>query len=201
MSIKKIQFLVSNTELSKLPAPNKPEYAFVGRSNVGKSSLINMLANSKKLAKTSGTPGKTQTINHFLVDDSWYLVDLPGYGYAKVSKTKRRAWMGFTKDYLVNRENLYCVFVLIDARHEPLSNDLEFVYNLGINQVPFALIFTKIDKISRKKLDEHVTAFKEKFLMHFEFVPDVFYTSAISREGRDELLHFIKTVTEQNPIA
>lgn len=201
MTIKTIRFLASNTKLSKLPAPDKPEYAFIGRSNVGKSSLINMLAHNGKLAKTSGKPGKTQTINHYLVNEKWYLVDLPGYGYAQVSKEKRRSWLGFSKDYLLKRSNLYCVFVLIDSRHPPQSNDLNFTLELGKQGVPFVLVFTKTDKISHQKLETNGKAFKEKFLKHFEFMPDVFYTSALSQQGRAEILQFIASVSQQNPIA
>lgn len=201
MQIKTIEFLGSNTELQKLPKPLKPEYAFVGRSNVGKSSLINMLAATTKLAKTSGKPGRTQTINHYLVNNRWYLVDLPGYGYAQAPKTKRREWIGFTKDYLVNRENLYCVFVLIDSRHPPKSNDLDFVYQLGIHQVPFALVFTKTDKTTGTRMQENKAAFKEKMLRHFTHLPDIFTTSAKTGAGKEALLEFIDTVNQENPIA
>lgn len=201
MHIKQIQFISSNTSLAKLPASNRPEYAFVGRSNVGKSSLINMLAHTKKLAKTSGQPGKTQTINHYLVDESWYLVDLPGYGYAQAAKEKRRQWVGFTREYLIKRPNLYCVFVLIDARHKPHSNDLDFVYQLGINQVPFALVFTKTDKVSATALSANVDAFREKMLRNFESLPEVFYTSAVKGTGKEALLTYITEITANNPIA
>ncbi len=169
-----------------------PEYAFIGRSNVGKSSLINMLVNNNKLAKTSGKPGKTQLINHFIINDNWYLVDLPGYGYAKVSKKDRRVWSGFIKDYIMKRENLMNLFVLIDSRHEPQKNDLEFMENLGINGIPFAMIFTKIDKLSQTQLKKNIENYKKKMLETWEFLPPVFLSSANDKRGKEDILNFIE---------
>lgn len=191
MIIKSADFICSNTQISKLPPPVKPEYAFIGRSNVGKSSLINMLTNKKGLAKTSQTPGKTQLINHFLINDSWYIVDLPGYGYARVSKTKKADWNKFIQTYLDKRESLQCVMVLIDSRLEPQKIDLEFCNWLGEKGLSFVLVFTKADKQSNVKTDQNVALFKKGLMATFEEFPSYFITSAELQTGRDELLNFI----------
>lgn len=185
---------MSNTKVELCPAPTKPEYAFIGRSNVGKSSLINMLTEQKGLAKTSSSPGKTQLINHFLINDTWYLVDLPGYGYAKVSKESRESWRRMINYYLNHRENLTCVFVLIDSRHEPMQQDLEFLEYLGKAGVPFVIVFTKTDKQSATKTDSTIAAYKRKLLETWEELPQIFSTSAVKRGGRDEILNYIDEV-------
>jgi GTP-binding protein len=196
MQIRDAVFVKSSTEVSKCPPPTVPEFAFIGRSNVGKSSLINMLVQKKGLAKTSGRPGKTQTINHFLVTTSgpqWMLVDLPGYGYAKTAKSNRTTWAAFIRNYLLKRENLHCVFALIDARLEPQTLDIEFIVQLGEWQVPFAIAFTKADKLKPQALQRNVEVFCEKVLEHFTELPHVFVTSATDRTGRDNLLQFVNT--------
>ena len=197
MVIKTIEFIQSVDHWKKCPDLPYPEYAFIGRSNVGKSSLVNMLANRKSLAKTSSKPGKTQTINHYLVNGKWYLVDLPGYGYATISKTMREMWVRMIEDYLINRETLQLVFVLIDARHEPLDNDINFINNLGELGVPYALIFTKIDKISKNKLHENVNKFLEKLKETWEELPPYFMTSATEAIGREEVLEYIESLNGQ----
>ena len=194
MIVKTAEFLCSNTQVSKLPPQVKPEYAFIGRSNVGKSSLINMLVNKHGLAKTSQTPGKTQLINHFLVNEAWYIVDLPGYGYAKISKSKKEDWNKFIRTYLDKRESLQCVFVLIDSRLEPQKIDLEFCNWLGEKSIPFALIFTKADKQSNVKTDQNVSKFKKALLDTFEEMPTIFITSAELQSGRDEVLNYVGSV-------
>jgi len=191
MIIKSAEFQCSNTRTDKLPPAVLPEYAFIGRSNVGKSSLINMLVQKKGLAKTSQTPGKTQLINHFLINENWQLVDLPGYGYAKTSRSNRAVWQKFIGFYLRNRENLQCVFVLIDSRLEPQKIDVEFCSWLGENGLPFQLIFTKADKQSRVKTDQAVAKFRKELLGIFEEVPQHYITSAETQDGRDEILKFI----------
>ena len=196
MIIKSAEFICSNTQISKLPPPIKPEYAFIGRSNVGKSSLINMLTAKKGLAKTSQTPGKTQLINHFLINDSWYIVDLPGYGYAKASKSKKADWSKFLHSYLDKRESLQCVMVLIDSRLEPQKIDLEFCNWLGEKGLAFVLVFTKADKQSRVKTDQHVALFKKILLASFDEIPRYFITSAELATGRDEVLNFINSVNQ-----
>ena len=192
MQVKSAEFLKSSAETSQCPDTGLPEYAFIGRSNVGKSSLINMLTDRKGLAKISGTPGKTQLINHFIIDDSWYLVDLPGYGYAKVSKKLRKEFNKIITDYLNNRQSLVCVFMLIDSRHEPLKNDLEFINWLGENEVPFVLTFTKVDKLSSSQLNRNLQVYKSKLLLEWETLPKIISTSATSRIGKDEILNFIE---------
>lgn len=194
MKIKSAKFIISNTDVSKCPAERIPEYAFIGRSNVGKSSLINVLTDHKKLAKTSGKPGKTQLINHFKINDEWFLVDLPGYGYAQVSKTKRQSFQKFIKDYFLNREQLVCSFVLIDSRHEPQKIDLEFMEFLGENRIPFCIIFTKSDKLGRTKLEQNINNYKNKILKTWEVVPTHFITSSESGLGKEEVLTFIEGV-------
>lgn len=196
MIIKSASFVVSNTKVSALPLPVMPEYAFIGRSNVGKSSLINMLVNQQGLAKTSQKPGKTQLINHFLVNEKWYIVDLPGYGYARVSKTSREKWEKFIRNYLTKRESLQCVFVLIDSRLEPQKIDLEFCAWLGEYQIPFALVYTKADKQSGPKTDQNASKFNKALLGWFEEVPPFFITSAEKAQGREKLLQFIDQVNQ-----
>lgn len=191
MNIKSAEFIISNTDLNKCPKPDKPEFAFIGRSNVGKSSLINLLTQRKDLAKTSGKPGKTQTINHFLVDKEWYLVDLPGYGYAGVSRTARKGWGKMIETYLLNRENLYCIFVLVDARHEPQKKDIEFITWLGEKQLPLCIILTKADKLSRVDLAKSERQYKKKLLESWEELPPLFTTSAEKKIGREDVLDFI----------
>lgn len=190
--IKSARFISSFVDLDKLPKSNKPEYAFIGRSNVGKSSLINMLCSLKKLAKVSGTPGKTRTINHFLINDEWYLVDLPGYGYAKTSKTERNKWNGFTYDYLKKREQLSCTMVLIDSRLEPQKIDLEFMEWLGLNNLAFAMVFTKADKLGKTELQKNIAAYKRRMLEDWEELPPLIITSAEKETGKEELLSFIE---------
>ena len=187
-------FLKSSTLLEQCPTPDRPEFAFIGRSNVGKSSLINMLVNKKNLAKTSATPGKTRLINHFDITSnrgSWYLVDLPGYGYAKISRSEREKWETMIDQYMSDRENLLCTFVLIDVRHEPQKIDLEFCLKLGQEGMPFALVFTKADKEKPGAVERNVNAFCDKLLEHFAELPNVFVTSATERTGRERLLGFI----------
>lgn len=191
MEIESAKFVMSNTELDKLPKPVLPEYAFIGRSNVGKSSLINMLCNRNKLAKISSTPGKTQLINHFLINEKWYLVDLPGYGYAKVSKKDRAKWKGFTYEYLKKRTNLMGVFVLVDSRIPAQKIDLEFMEWLAINQIPFAMIFTKIDKRASRDMNKQLTAYQKEMLKDWESFPKYFTSSSVSKFGRDQILGFI----------
>lgn len=194
MIISEAKFVISNEKSENCPITELPEYAFIGRSNVGKSSLINMLTGSKKLAKTSSTPGKTQLINHFLINQSWYLVDLPGYGWARVSKAAREKWGKMISYYLRNRPNLACVFVLIDSRLEPQELDLDFIQLLGEMQVPFVLAFTKTDKQSGPKTDQHIKKFCDTLLDTWEELPQVFKTSSEIKIGRDEILNFIEEV-------
>lgn len=195
--IKNATFLVSNTDHIKCPVADKAEFAFIGRSNVGKSSLINMLANNKNLAKTSGKPGKTQLINHFVVDNKWYMVDLPGYGFAKVSKSLKADWEGMIKDYLVNRENLVALFVLIDSRLEPQKIDLEFITWCGESDIPIVLLFTKADKQSKPKTQSTVAKFIKASKAIFEEAPLYFITSATSGVGKNEVVTFIEEQVEE----
>ena len=197
MNIKSAAFLQSNTKIDKLPAANKPEYAFIGRSNVGKSSLINMLTNRKQLAKTSSTPGKTITINHFLINENWYLVDLPGYGFAQRSKKDREAWKKMLDDYIQNRKNLVCMFVLVDSRIEPQKIDLEFINHLGELQMPFYIIFTKVDKIKDIELQRNLQAYKDKLAEEWEEIPEIFITSSEKEVGKDDVLNLIDGLNEQ----
>ncbi len=197
MSVIRAEFVCSNTRVDKLPEPTLPEYAFIGRSNVGKSSLINALTGRKNLAKTSQTPGKTQLINHFLIDGSWYLVDLPGYGFAKASKTNRVSWEKFIRKYLLTRESLQCVFVLVDSRHEPQHIDIEFCCWLGEQGIPFVLVFTKADKQSRQKSETNIAKFRKKLLGWFEEVPPHFLTSSETRLGSEEVLGFIGDINSR----
>ncbi|GAB3224579.1 ribosome biogenesis GTP-binding protein YihA/YsxC [Hymenobacter seoulensis] len=197
MNIQEAKFLMSNTRVEDCPAPTLPEYAFIGRSNVGKSSLINMLTGQKGLAKTSALPGKTQLINHFIINNNWYLVDLPGYGYARVSKDSRVKWGRMINYYLRNRENLACVFVLLDSRHTPQAVDLEFMEQLGEAGVPFVMAFTKADKQSGSRTHQNVTAYLAKMGETWDEVPRHFVTSAEEKTGRDEILGFIEEVNQQ----
>jgi len=196
MKIKEAEFVVSNSEYKKCPEEDIPEYAFIGRSNVGKSSLINMLTNHKKLAKTSGTPGKTQLINHFLINKSWYLVDLPGYGYARVSKSARASFEKFISDYLLNREQLVTVFVLLDSRLEPQKIDLEFMNWCGEKQISFSMVFTKADKLSSSVLQKNLAKYKKEMIKHWAELPPVFVTSSESGLGQEKLLNYIGGINE-----
>ena len=191
MLIKKADFIISNTDVSKCPEPNKPEYAFIGRSNVGKSSLINMLVNKKNLAKTSGKPGKTQVINHFLINENWYIVDLPGYGYASVSKQKRTDFAQIIKQYLTKRKNLMSVFVLIDSRLTPQKIDIEFMAWLGELRIPFVICFTKQDKLSKSESEINLMNYKKEMLKYWEYLPQFFKTSSSKNRGKNEILEFI----------
>ena len=192
MKIKSADFVISNTDIDKCPKERIPEYAFIGRSNVGKSSLINMLTGRKSLAKTSGKPGKTQLINHFKINDNWFLVDLPGYGYAKVSKKNRSIFAKFIYEYLEKRENLICTFVLVDSRHEPQKIDMLFMEWLGQNQIPFVIVFTKMDKLSSSQLNKNITKYKTEMLKSWENIPQTFRSSAESGLGKSEILKFIE---------
>ncbi len=196
MDIKHIKFEKSSAVYSECPKTNKPEYAFIGRSNVGKSSLINMLSNNKNLAKISSRPGKTQLINHFYVDESWYLVDLPGYGYARTGKKNRLKFAQFTEEYLLKRKNLSCVFSLVDARLEPQKNDLDFMEFLATNGIPFVLVFTKIDKLGMNKLKENLANYRAKLSNVWEELPLLFYSSSVKKIGREEILNFIDNTNE-----
>lgn len=196
MKIKSAEFIISNTDVSKCPKDRIPEYAFIGRSNVGKSSLINMLMERKDLAKISGKPGKTQLINHFKINDSWFLVDLPGYGYAQVSKSKRKSFQSFIEQYFLRREQLVCTFVLVDSRHDPQKIDLEFMQFLGEHQIPFCIVFTKADKLGSSKLNKQIVSYKKKLLNTWESAPTSFITSSSSGFGRDEFLNFIDGVNQ-----
>ena len=192
MEIKQAEFIISSTDVNKCPAAEKPEYAFIGRSNVGKSSLINMLTNRKGLAKISGKPGKTQLINHFLINTNWYLVDLPGYGYASVSKGKRIEFAKFINQYLQKRENLMCLFVLLDSRHKPQKIDMEFMQWLGENNIPFVMCFTKQDKLSKLESAKNLAHYKKEMKQIWQELPPIFLTSSSSKKGKDEVLQFIK---------
>ena len=194
MIVSSAEFVKSSQELNQCPQPDMPEFAFIGRSNVGKSSLINMLVDKKDLAKTSSQPGKTQLINHFIINKEWYLVDLPGYGYAKTSMENRKKWRKMIEDYLLKRVNLLTVFVLVDSRLEPQKIDLEFINFLGENQVPITLIFTKTDKQSAKKTEESLERFKESLSEYWEELPEIILTSSEKRVGRDEVLETIENI-------
>ncbi|WP_407404618.1 ribosome biogenesis GTP-binding protein YihA/YsxC [Sodaliphilus sp.] len=194
MKIKSAKFEISNSDYRKCPDTNIPEYAFIGRSNVGKSSLINMLTNNKSLAKTSQTPGKTLLINHFKINDEWFIVDLPGYGYAKRGKDSREQLQRIIQGYILGREQMTCLFVLVDSRHEPQKIDLEFIEWLGENGVPFAIVFTKLDKLGKVAGVEKVAAYKRHLLKTWEELPPVFMTSSEDGRGRDELLAYIDEI-------
>jgi GTP-binding protein len=197
MKITSAEFIISNQDVSKCPNSGIPEYAFIGRSNVGKSSLINMLVNQKSLAKTSGRPGKTQLINHFLINKSWHLVDLPGYGYARVSKSSKAKFQKFITKYFEKREQLICGFVLVDVRHQPQPIDVEFMEWLGESEIPFSIVFTKADKLKPKALERNVEAYK-KYLLEgiWEEMPPYFVTSASNNKGKEELLKYIGGINE-----
>jgi len=194
MKVRSAEFIMSNSNVMKAPKDRIPEYAFIGRSNVGKSSLINMLMERKDLAKISGKPGKTQLINHFKINEEWFLVDLPGYGYAKVSKKKRTIFQFFIENYFKEREQLVCTFVLIDSRHDPQKIDLDFMKFLGENQIPFCIVFTKADKLGSSKLNKQITSYKKKLLNTWETIPTSFITSSSNGLGRKEFLDFIDNV-------
>lgn len=194
MKISSAEFIMSNSDVAKCPKNLLPEYAFIGRSNVGKSSLINMLMNNKNLAKTSGKPGKTQLINHFLINKNWHLVDLPGYGYARVSKKDKKTFQKFITEYFEKREQLVLGFVLVDSRHEPQKIDLEFMQWLGENQIPFAIIFTKADKLKPTPLKENIENYQKKLLESWEEMPPYFVTSSTKNYGRDQLLDYIEAI-------
>jgi GTP-binding protein len=196
MKIKSAEFIMSNSNVTKAPQERMPEFAFIGRSNVGKSSLINMLMERKDLAKVSGKPGKTQLINHFKINEDWFLVDLPGYGYASVSKKKRVIFQYFIENYFKEREQLVCTFVLIDSRHDPQKIDLDFMKFLGENQIPFCIVFTKADKLGSSKLNKQITSYKKKLLLHWETLPTSFLTSSATSLGRAEFLSFIDGINE-----
>ena len=196
MVITSAECVISNSRVNKCPTTGLPEYAFIGRSNVGKSSLINMLTGRKGLAMTSQKPGKTQLINHFLINKDWYLVDLPGYGYARLSRDGRDGLRKMIEDYILERTELVCLFVLLDSRLEPQRIDLEFIEWLGEEGIPFALVFTKADKLSRGKLAANIAAYKERLLQQWEELPPLFITSAEARLGRDELLSYIDGINK-----
>jgi len=197
MDIKSAEFIISNSDVSKCPKEQLPEYAFIGRSNVGKSSLINMLTNRKKLAKTSGRPGKTQLINHFKINNNWFLVDLPGYGYAKVSKKAKRTFQKFITNYFEKRKQLVAAFVLIDIRHEPQPIDLDFMEWLGENSIPFSIIFTKADKLKPGAIERNIEVYKQELLNTWEEIPPYFSTSSLKNTGRDELLNYIDQINKE----
>jgi len=191
MEIKQAEFVTSSAVVSQCPKPDRPEYAFIGRSNVGKSSLINMLTGRKKLAKVSGSPGKTITINHFNIDNTWYLVDLPGYGFAKRSKTERAKWEKMIRNYILTRTNLLNIFQLVDIRHEPQKNDLEFMEWLAISQIPFTIVFTKADKISTNQFEKNLSVYKKRLLEDWEELPQMIVSSFVEKTGREEILKLI----------
>jgi GTP-binding protein len=196
MQITEAKFFISNTDFEKCPAPVLPEYAFIGRSNVGKSSLINMLTGKKNLAKTSGTPGKTRLINHFLINAKWYLVDLPGYGYAKVSKTSKASWDKMIRDYLLKRKNLMNVFVLVDSRLEPQKIDLAFINWLGEKTVPFSIVFTKSDKLKKQQIIYSIENYKKELKKSWDELPPLFISSAEKKIGREEILNYIEGINK-----
>lgn len=196
MKINSAEFVISNTDISKCPAPDKPEYAFIGRSNVGKSSLINMICERKSLAKTSSTPGKTQLINHFLINEETYLVDLPGYGFAKASKKEKAKWDIFIHTYLNQRPNLLCTFVLIDSRHNPQKIDLEFMEKLGKKGIPFVIVFTKIDKLGSSGLSKNLNEYRKEMLKNWEELPPIFLTSSANKLGKEEIWNFISSTNK-----
>lgn len=196
MIIKSAEFIISNSDYKKCPQDGKPEYAFIGRSNVGKSSLINMLTNRKGLAMTSSKPGKTMLINHFLINEQWYLVDLPGYGYARRGKEGREKIREIIEDYIMERDQLLNLFVLVDSRHEPQIIDLEFMEWLGENGIPFSIVFTKADKQGPVRLQQNIDAYKEKLLETWEELPSVFITSSEKKQGREELLNYIESINK-----
>ncbi|HEY0655020.1 MAG TPA: ribosome biogenesis GTP-binding protein YihA/YsxC [Chryseosolibacter sp.] len=198
MDITQAEFVSSHADVKKAPPPDKPEFAFIGRSNVGKSSLINMLTNKKKLAKISATPGKTQTINHFIINGEWFLVDLPGYGFAKTSRDKRYEFGKMIEQYVLQRENLNCLFILLDSRLEPQKNDLAFIQWCGEKEIPIAIVFTKADKLTKNQLNQNIAHYKKTLLVMWDELPPVFITSSTEKRGQEELLTFIdQTLAQQ----
>ncbi len=198
MVIKQAEFVISNTEVGRCPKPDKPEFAFIGRSNVGKSSLINLLTGRKSLAKISVKPGKTQTINHFIIDTQWYLVDLPGYGFASVSKVSREGFGKMIEEYFTQRENLYCTFILIDSRLPPQKIDVDFIEWLGRKKVPIAIVLTKEDKLSRNEFEKSKSRFTKAMLEIWEELPPLFISSTVTKKGKKEILDFISQAMAQN---
>lgn len=194
--IKQARFLISNTDVRKCPPPDRPEYAFIGRSNVGKSSLINMLVGQNSLAKVSVKPGKTQLINHFIIDESWYLVDLPGYGYAKIAISVKEKFQKLISRYILDRENLYCLFVLIDIRHSPQQIDIEFITWLGENNIPFAIIFTKADKLGKVTASKNIAAYTQELKKLWEELPPVLVSSSQDGTGREEIISYIESINK-----
>jgi GTP-binding protein len=194
--IKQARFLISNTDVRKCPSPDRPEYAFIGRSNVGKSSLINMLVGQNNLAKVSVRPGKTQLINHFIVDESWYLVDLPGYGYAKISMSVKEKFQKLISRYILERENLYCLFVLIDIRHSPQAIDVDFLSWLGENHIPFAIIFTKADKLGKVSAAKNVATYTSELRKYWEELPPYLVSSSLDGTGREEIIAYIENINK-----
>mgnify|MGYP005642936477 FL=1 len=192
MKIKSADFVISNTDYELCPKESLPEYAFIGRSNVGKSSLINAIVDRKNLAKTSGKPGKTQLINHFKINNNWFLVDLPGYGYATISKTKRHEFKKMINNYLLNRKNLICLFVLLDIRHNAQKIDIEFMQQMGEEGIPFVIVFTKSDKISQTQISKNINKYKEEMLKYWESLPEIFITSSEKQIGTNDILNFIE---------
>ena len=192
MRILSASFIKSSTKISQCPKPDKPEFAFIGRSNVGKSSLINLIIGQKRLAKISSNPGKTQTINHFEVNGKWYLVDLPGYGFASVSQATRKSWSGMMESYFLNRENLNCVFVLVDSRIDPQKSDLDFIQWMGGNRIPLIIVMTKIDKLSRNELTKSFNRIKNKLLESWDELPVIIQSSTVTKLGREEILSAIE---------
>lgn len=192
MIIHSARFIKSSPSLKECPPPDRPEFGFIGRSNVGKSSLINMITGWSKLAKTSAQPGKTRTINHFLINESWYLVDLPGYGYARVPISQRDKWIRQTENYVMKRDNLVCLFVLLDSRHKPQPSDIKFMELLGKKGIPFARVFTKADKLTKAALERSVNLYDRAMLENWESLPATFISSAIDKKGREEILGYIE---------
>ncbi len=194
--IKQAKFLISNTDVKRCPPADRPEYAFIGRSNVGKSSLINMLVGQNSLAKVSVRPGKTQLINHFIIDESWYLVDLPGYGYAKIAISVKEKFQKLISRYILDRENLYCLFVLIDIRHSPQAIDVDFLTWLGENHIPFAIIFTKADKLGKVTAAKNVASYTQELKKYWEELPPFFVSSSLDGTGREEIVSYIETINK-----
>ncbi len=196
MKINQSEFITSSTKIDQCPKADKPEYAFIGRSNVGKSSLINMLTSRKKLVKVSGSPGKTITINHFLINENWYLVDLPGFGYAKRSKSERAKWEKMIRNYILKRNNLLTVFLLVDARHEPQKLDVDFIEWLGVSQIPFVIVFTKEDKLKKMQLEKNLQVYTKRLSEKWEELPNLFVASSVTGKGKDEILQFISDTNQ-----
>jgi len=196
MKLKEATFITSSTRPDQCPAPDKPEYAFIGRSNVGKSSLLNMLCNKKNLAKISGIPGKTRTINHFLIDETWYMVDLPGYGYAKLPQTERKKFAEMIEAYLNERHNLLNLFVLVDSRHAPYDSDLSFMQKLGSKGIPFSIVFTKTDKVKPGRLEQNLKNYQNRLYEDWVELPPIFLSSAETRKGQKELINYIGSINQ-----